>query len=217
MRDPVAVYCVTKLESIQIKAALFVLNDISTELSDLSRTFQKSDFTPMEAHAIALSKIAKLQVQYLGEQVHWSATVQNLYNNSALTMEEMAPVVRFIERIGTHLKDRFPDDEKLCNWRIFDYSCMKQANFDFGLNELQQLLKQFNYFFHCYGPGHESDTVNAYNDFKFLAKEKFKAGGNVSSSDLTGICFRHEKFSTILCLLQICSSFCSSSADCERD
>ena len=60
MRDPVAVYCVTKLESIQIKAALFVLNDILTELSDLSRTFQKSDITPMEAHAIALSKIAKL-------------------------------------------------------------------------------------------------------------------------------------------------------------
>ena len=52
----------------------------------------------MEAHAIALSKIAKLQAQYLGEQVHWSATDQNLYNNSALTMEEMAPVVRFIER-----------------------------------------------------------------------------------------------------------------------
>ena len=58
MRDPVAVYCVTKLESIQIKAALFVLNDILTELSDLSRTFQKSDITLMEAHAIALSKIA---------------------------------------------------------------------------------------------------------------------------------------------------------------
>ena len=40
-RDPAAVFCVAKLESIQIKVALFVLNHILTELSDLSRTFQK--------------------------------------------------------------------------------------------------------------------------------------------------------------------------------
>ena len=134
----------------------------------------------MEAQAVARSKIAKLQAQYLGEQKHWSATVQNLNNKSALTMDEMAPVVRFIERLCTRLKDRFPEDNRLCNCCIFDYSCIKQANFNFGLNELQQLLKQFRCFFHCYGPGHESDTLNAYNDFKFSAKETFKAGGNVS-------------------------------------
>ena len=144
------VFCVAKLESMQIKAALFVLNDILTELSDLSRTFQKSDITPMEAQAVACSKIAKLQAQYFGEQKHWSVTVQNLNNKSALTMDKMAPVVRFIERLCTHLKDRFPEDNKLCNWCIFDFSCIKQANFNFGLNELLQLLKQFNYFFHCY-------------------------------------------------------------------
>ena len=217
-RDPVAVFCVAKLESMQIKAALFVLNDIITELSDLSRTFQKSDITPMEAQAVARSKIAKLQVQYLGEQKHRSVTVQNLNNKAALTMDKMAPVVKFIERLCTHLQDRFPEDSKLCNWCIFDYSRIKQANFNFGLNKLQQLLKQFCYFFHCYGPGHERDTgtLNAYNDFKFLAKETFKAGGIVGLSDLAGICFRHEKFSIILCLLQICSSFQASSADCER-
>ena len=38
-RDLVAVFCVAKLESMQIKDALFVLNDIPTKLSDLSRTF----------------------------------------------------------------------------------------------------------------------------------------------------------------------------------
>ena len=98
-RDPVAVFCVTKLESLQIKAALFVLNDITTELSDLSRTFQHSDITPMEAQAVARSKIAKLQAQYWVEQKHWSATVQNLNNQLALTMDKMAPVVRFVERL----------------------------------------------------------------------------------------------------------------------
>ena len=128
----------------------------------------------------------------------------------------MAPVVRFIERLCTHLKNRFPEDNKLCNWCIFYYSCIKQANFNCGLNELQQLLKQFSYFFHCYAPGHESDTLNAYNDLKFLAKETFKAGGNVGSNELPGVCFWHEKFFTILRLLQRCSSFQASSADGEK-
>ena len=132
----------------------------------------------MEAQAVACNKIAMLQAQYSSEQKHWSATVQNLNNESALIMDKMAPVVRFIERLCTHLKDRFLEDNRLCNCCIFDYSCIKQANFNFGLNELQQLLKQFSYFFHCYGPGRESDTLNAYNDFKFLAKERFKAGRN---------------------------------------
>jgi len=49
-------------------------------------------------------------------------------------MEEMAPVVRFIERLCNHLKERFPDDNKLSNWCIFDYNRIIQANFDFGLN-----------------------------------------------------------------------------------
>ena len=114
-RDPVAVFCVAKLESMQIKAALFVLNDILTEFSDLSRTFQNSNITPMEAQAVARSTIAKLQARYLGEQKHWSATVQNLNNESASTRDEMAPVVRFIKRFCTHLKGRFPEDNRLCN------------------------------------------------------------------------------------------------------
>ena len=207
-RDPVAVFCVAKLESMQINDELSVLDDILRKLSDLSRAFQKSDITSMEAQAVA-------RAQYLGEQKHWIATVQNLNNKSALIMDKVVPVVRFVEKLCTHLKSLLPED-KLCNWCTFDYSCIKQANFNFGLNELQQFFKQFSYFFHCYGPGHESDTLNAYNDFKFLAKETFKVGGNVGLSNLAGICFRREKFSTVLCLLQMCSSFQSSSADCER-
>ena len=85
----------------------------------------------------------------------------------------------------------------------------------FGIAGGQEVDLNFskNYYLPSYN---DCITVNAYNDFKFLAKEKFKAGGNVSLSDLTGICFRYEKFSTILCLFQICSSFQASSADCER-
>ena len=79
-------------------------------------------------------------------------------------------------------------------WCIFDYNRIIQADFDFGLNEINELLKQFSCFFHCQGSRHESDTRSAYNDFKFLAKEMFKARGSVGLSDLVRICFRHEKF-----------------------
>ena len=60
--------------------------------------------------------MANKKKKYLGEQKHWSATVQNLNNKSPLTMDKIAPIVRFIERLGTHLKDRFPEENKLCNW-----------------------------------------------------------------------------------------------------
>ena len=49
-RDPVAVFCV---ESMQIKAAVFVLNDILTELSDLSKIFQNNDVNPMKAQSVS--------------------------------------------------------------------------------------------------------------------------------------------------------------------
>ena len=62
------VFCVAKLESMQIKAAFFVVNDILTELSDLSRTFQKRDITPMKAQAVVRNIIAELQAQYLSVQ-----------------------------------------------------------------------------------------------------------------------------------------------------
>ena len=97
-------------------------------------------------------------------------------------MEELATVVRFIERLCNHLNERFPDDNKLSNWCIFDYNHIIQADFDFGLKEIDELLKQFSCFFHCRGSRHESDTRSAYNNFKFLAKEMFKASGSVGLS-----------------------------------
>ena len=64
---------------------------------------------------------------------------QNLINKSTVGFEEIASLVRFIERLCTHLKDLFPDDDKLSNCCVFDYSCIKQADFDFGLNKVEEL------------------------------------------------------------------------------
>ena len=70
----------------------------------------------------------------------------------------MTPLVRFIERLCIHLKDLFADNNELSNWCLFDYSCIKQADFDFGLNEVEELSKQCSCFFHRHRPGHETDS-----------------------------------------------------------
>ena len=84
----------------------------------------------------------------------------------------MAPVARFIERLCTHLKHRFPEDNKQSYWFIFDCSCIKQADFHIGLNELEELLNRFSCFFDCHDLGNESDIRNAYDSFKLWAKRK---------------------------------------------
>ena len=50
----------------------------------------------------------------------------------------------------------------------------------------------------------------------FGQKEKYKASSSVGLCDLAGTCFRREKCSIILSLLQMSSSFRAYSADCER-
>ena len=129
-------------------------------------------------------------------------------------MEKMAPVVRFIGRHCTLLKERFPDYSKRSCWCIFDYGCIKQADFDFGLNELEELLQQFICFFHCCGSGLESDTGNAYNNFKF-SERNVRSKRQVNLGDEARICFsRHEKFSTSICFLQIFAFL--QGAECKR-
>ena len=56
-------------------------------------------------------------------------------------MDKMAPVVRFIERLCTHLNDRFPEDNKLCNWCIFDLQLHKTSQFQFWLKRVTTTLK----------------------------------------------------------------------------
>ena len=98
-RDPIAKYCFKILNSSRLKAALFVLHDILEELADMSKTFQKSDLTPMEALVIAESKISKLRAQYLTAKIHWSCEVEAIISKYDLTDADMAPILKFIERL----------------------------------------------------------------------------------------------------------------------
>ena len=109
----------------------------------MSKTFQKSDLTPMEALVIAESKISKLRAQYLTEKIHWSCEVEAIISKYDLTGADTAPILEFIERLCCHLSDRFPESEKLQLWCIFDVNDIRNADFCFGHNQVQLLVKQY--------------------------------------------------------------------------
>jgi len=51
----------------QFILALYTLNDVLNELANLSKVLQRSALSPIEAHQLCLSKVHKLEAQYLGD------------------------------------------------------------------------------------------------------------------------------------------------------
>ena len=120
-----------------------------------------------------------------------------------------------------HLNDRFPESEKLQLSCIFDVNVIRNADFCFGHNQVELLVKQYKNFLPAQDQqqleANATDfidkTKNAYKDLKYIVKA---SSGNKTLKDLVGICLKDKKFSTILCFIEVCSSFQASSADCER-
>ena len=120
-----------------------------------------------------------------------------------------------------HLNDRFPESEKLQLWCIFDVNDIRNADFCFGHNQVQLLVKQYKKILPAQNQqqleANASEFVdktnNLYNDLKYIAKA---SSGNTTLKDLAAIYLTDKTFSTILCFIEICSSFQASSADCER-
>ena len=115
------------------------------------------------------------------------------------------------------LSDRFPESEKLQLWCIFDVNAIRNADFCFSHNQVELLVKQYKNFLPAQDQqqleANATDfidkTKNAYNDLEYIVKA-------YTTLDLVTICLRDKQFSTILCFIEICSSFQASSADCER-
>ena len=100
--DPINKYCLKKLKNPQYKIALTVLNDILGELVSMSKYFQRSTLTTIEAFQFATAKINKLLSQYLGETVYWSDAVKDVLN-SVKSDVGTAAVLRFVELLCHHL------------------------------------------------------------------------------------------------------------------
>ena len=120
-----------------------------------------------------------------------------------------------------HLNDRFPESEKLQLWCIFDVNAIRNADCCFGHNQIELLVKQYKNFLpaqdqqqlEANATGFIDKTKNVYNGLKYIVKA---SSSNTTPKDLAAICLRDKTFSTILCFIEICSSFQASSADCER-
>ena len=65
--DPICTYVLQCIQDPQYLLALYTLNDVLSEIANLSKSFQKSTLSPIEAHQLCVSKIRKLKTQYLGD------------------------------------------------------------------------------------------------------------------------------------------------------
>uniref|UniRef100_A0A8C5P6F9 Uncharacterized protein n=1 Tax=Leptobrachium leishanense TaxID=445787 RepID=A0A8C5P6F9_9ANUR len=213
--DPINKYCLKRLRNPQYHVALTVLHDVLGQLADLSKVFQRSCLSPVEAHQLVKAKIAKLRSQYLGECVHWSDDAKDLLTK----YEEVdtASVIRFIERVCDHLDRRFPDDE-LLDWKVFELRTLTDvSSYENGQTEIANLAVKYSKLLgktdsdEC-----KKQTCKQYRDFKFIACEKVKAGMFKNFNDIVSYILTEEEFSELALLVDICASFQASSAECER-
>ena len=192
-----------------------VLNDVLGELASISKYFQRSGLTTIEAFQFAKAKICKIRSQYLGETPHWTDAVKNVLNSIECDVDKTV-ILRFVEVLCNHLEKRFPDDD-LLDWQAFDHSAnTRDSSFEFGKESLYKLIRRFSSVI----PNCEENVISTiceqYNDFKFLIAEKVKTGSIQTFSVVISFVLKDEDMKMVSILLDICGTFQASSADCER-
>ena len=137
--DPIAKYCLKKLQDPQIHIALEVVNKVHEDLAALCKAFQKSGVTSIDALDLAHAKIHKIKAQYLGGVPNWSEKVRILmqsYTEKDVVIDGK-PVITFVEAICSHLEERFPENE-FQDWIAFDVLKLK-----FGNEQISSLCKRY--------------------------------------------------------------------------
>jgi len=70
--DPICTYVLRCIQDPQYFLALYTLNDVLNESANLSKVLQRSALSPIEAHQLGVSKVRKLEAQYLGDNTFWN-------------------------------------------------------------------------------------------------------------------------------------------------
>lgn len=208
--DPVCTYVLRLIQDPLYLIALYTVNDVLADLANLSQLLQRSNLSPIEAHQFCVSKIRKLEAQYLTDNVFWNDKVkQILSENKDIDTRQ---ITRFIRSVCDHLKARYPADE-LKFWSAFDPTALKSCTFDFGVTEVKELCAKYK---DLLGITNDDLITQQYNDFKFLMSEKLKSGTIISLPDIAAISLNDGQFNLLSMLIDICCTFQASSADCER-
>jgi len=110
---------------------------------------QRGGISPIEAHRLCVSKVRKLEAQYLGDNIFWNDKAKQILTENEDTGTRQ--ITRFIRSVCDHLYTRFPPDEQEC-WSAFDPTALKNCTFDFGVAEVKKLCMQYK------------DLINVTND-----------------------------------------------------
>ena len=208
--DPICTYVLRCIQDPQYLLGLYTLNDVLHELANLSKVLQRSALSPIEAHQLCVSKVRKLEAQYLGYNTFWNDKAkQILTENEDIDTRQ---ITRFIRSVCDHLHARFPSDELEC-WSAFDPTALKNCTFDFGVAEVKKLCMKYKDLINA---TNDNLIIQQYNDFKFLMSEKLISGTITSLPEIADITINDEQFNLLLMLVDICCTFQASSADCER-
>ena len=191
---------------------MIVFDDVVRELAELNKLLQRN-LTPIEAFQFVKARISKLRLQYLGDIAHWSDEVcEFMQSNPDI---DMAPILRFVERLCLHLDSRFPDNE-LKEWNIFEVAALTNVtSFNFGETAIVNLIAKYQHFFEDSEEACKMCIVD-YPDFRCLVSEKFKSGLMQTFHDVLQFALKDGQFALLTRLLDICGTFQASSADCER-
>ncbi|CAM2095839.1 E3 SUMO-protein ligase KIAA1586-like [Caretta caretta] len=210
--DPVSKYCHKKLNTMEYRITLEVLNDVLLELASLSTLLQKWDLTSLEAFHLARGKLKKIRRQYLGDSVLWSDKVKALLDMSSQENSEIdtSSIITFINILCAHLADRFPEDE-VQEWSAFDCEAIVKRDFNFGIHQVKSPCSKYKDFI-----AEEIVIVSQYNDFKFALTERIKSQLVLSFPDMVTFAHQNEQFQELAKLMDIGGTFLASSADCEH-
>lgn len=133
-----------------------------------------------------------------------------LKNYNLCIYDVTAAVFRFIERVYVHVTEKFPDGE-LHEWFAFDTQANRaQTKFNFCKEDVEELIKKYKHFL---TQDTSTSMSSEYNEFKFVVKEKLKAG---SLQTFAEIVLSEDKFSKLENLIEIISTFQAPSAFAER-
>ena len=204
--DPICKYCLKLLKDPKYRLSLMVLNDVLEELSSLCKIFQRRLLTIMDAMQFAKARINKI--------VHWNNDIKDVIGKNPGI--DTSAILRFIELLCIHLKNRFPEEDVM-DWHAFDHNAIiNSKDFNLGQDCIEKLVKKYKNII----PGYDEQIGTAiskqYNDFKFLIIEKMKSNSVANFFDLVKLANADSQFKELTVLLDICATFQTSSADCER-
>ena len=185
-------------------------DDVLSELAYLPKSLLRKPLSPIEAQQLRISKIRKLEAQYLVDNTFWNDKAKQILTESKGI--DAKKITQFIGSMCDDSSARFPSDEVKCS-SAFDPTALKNCIFDFDVAEVWRLCMQYKDLINV---TNDNLIIKQYNDIKFLISEKLISGTIASLSEIAEISINDEQFNLLSMLVDVCCTFQGSKSNCER-